>query len=103
MTHADLRERIAKLVGETVLPAAPGSLRAVGATWNDRRIRLVCYLHGYITEDVRTALHDASSRIMEAFLGERRVFVEVQQLDRPAPVPEDAAVLVLYCRHEVRT
>ncbi len=88
MTDTDLQDRIARLVQDTLLPAAPPSLRAVEATWNPRRVRLVCYLDGHITEDMRTAIHHAGSHIMDALLGERRVFVEVQQLDRPAPIPE---------------
>lgn len=99
MTETDdsLNTRITGVVEDLLLPDAPETLRAVVAWWNARRIRLVCYLDGDISEDMRTALHHAGSHIMGAFLGDRRVFVEVQQLNRPTPIPEpegDAAFIV---------
>ena len=82
-----MKNRIIQSVHRHLLPTAPQELRAIMGTWNDRRIRLVCYIDDYITEDMRTALHDAGSQLMDEYLGERRVFIELKQWASGDPLP----------------
>lgn len=86
----ELRDRVVGSIGRALDGHIAGEIRGISASWNDRRIRVHVLVDGSISEDLRTEVHHALTDVMDAFLDELRVFVEIARLDVPEPLPEPA-------------
>jgi len=86
-----MTEDAAATIATTIVQAfdghIPQQMRAIIASWNEARVHVMCYIDGSITEDLRTEIGYVGSGIMDAFLPERRTFIEIARLDAPEPVP----------------